>query len=327
MTGDSRQGRTESVRSASLYSWLSVYLKGIAMGAADSIPGVSGGTIAFITGIYERLITAITNLDPGALALLFDVGSSSGRQRLSERLVEMDVPFLVVLGSGIVTAVVAVSRVVYLALQQAPGATFAFFFGLIAASAIVLYDQLSLATPGRIAAAITGFGLAFLVSGVTAGANGIHTLPVVFVSGAIAIVAMVLPGVSGAFFLVLLGQYEYLTGTLKAFVDGLISALVGERTLLSLVDSGTTVVTFVVGAVVGLVTVAHAIRWALDHYRAATLSFLVSLMVGALRLPVIEMRASVETISPAAIGPLVLAIIVGGGAVLLLDRYTDDLSY
>ncbi|MCU4718446.1 DUF368 domain-containing protein [Halapricum hydrolyticum] len=297
------------------------------MGAADSIPGVSGGTIAFITGIYERLITAITSLDPGALTLFRDVGNPSGRRRLYDRLVEMDVPFLLVLGAGIITAVVAVSRVVYLALQQAPGATFAFFFGLIAASAIVLYDQLSLATPGRIAAAVAGFALAFLVSGVTAGANGIHTLPIVFVSGAIAVVAMVLPGVSGAFFLVLLGQYEYLTGTLKAFVDGLFSALVGDRTLLSLVDSGTTVVTFVVGAVVGLVTVAHAIRWALDHYRAATLSFLVSLMVGALRLPVIEMRDHTTTLSPENVAPLVLAIVVGGGVVLLLDLYTDDLSY
>ncbi|QSG09214.1 DUF368 domain-containing protein [Halapricum desulfuricans] len=310
-----------------LYSWLSVYLKGIAMGMADSIPGVSGGTIAFITGIYERLITAITNLDPNALALLGGLGSSSGRRRLYERLVEMDVPFLVVLGTGIVTAVVAMSRVVYGALQQAPGATFAFFFGLIAASAIVLYDQLSLSTPGRIVAAVAGFALAFLVSGVTAGADGIHTLPIVFVSGAIAIVAMILPGVSGAFFLVLLGQYEYLTGTLTAFVDGAIAVLLGDRSIASLLDPATTVVTFVGGAVIGVVTVAHAIRWALNHYRAATLSFLVSLMVGALRLPVIEMRANVETFSLASVSPLALAVLAGGGAVLVLDHYTDDLSY
>ncbi|WP_418886475.1 DUF368 domain-containing protein [Halapricum desulfuricans] len=310
-----------------MYSWLSVYLKGVAMGMADSIPGVSGGTIAFITGIYERLITAITNLDPNAFALLGGVGSSSGRRRLYERLVEMDVPFLVVLGTGIVTAVVAMSRVVYGALQQAPGATFAFFFGLIAASAIVLYDQLSLSTPGRIVAAVAGFALAFLVSGVTAGADGIHTLPIVFVSGAIAIVAMILPGVSGAFFLVLLGQYEYLTGTLTAFVDGAIAALLGERSIASLLDPATTVVTFVGGAVIGVVTVAHAIRWALNRYRAATLSFLVSLMVGALRLPVIEMRANVETLSLAAVAPLALAVLAGGGAVLALDHYTDDLSY
>ncbi|QSG12060.1 putative membrane protein, DUF368 family [Halapricum desulfuricans] len=310
-----------------LYSWLSVYLKGIAMGMADSIPGVSGGTIAFITGIYERLITAITNLDPNALALLGGLGSSSGRRRLYERLVEMDVPFLVVLGTGIVTAVVAMSRVVYGALQQAPGATFAFFFGLIAASAIVLYDQLSLGTPARVAAAVAGFALAFLVSGVTAGADGIHTLPIVFVSGAIAIVAMILPGVSGAFFLVLLGQYEYLTGTLTAFVDGAIAVLLGDRSIASLLDPATTVVTFVGGAVIGVVTVAHAIRWALNHYRAATLSFLVSLMVGALRLPVIEMRANVEAFSLAAVSPLTLAVLAGGGAVLVLDHYTDDLSY
>jgi len=326
MAGDAQQV-TETALGDTLMSWLSIYLKGIAMGTADSIPGVSGGTIAFITGIYERLITAITSVDPTAVTLLFGIVTSAGRRRLSDRLVEMDIPFLVVLGTGVATAVVAVSRFVYLALQQAPGATFAFFFGLIAASAIVLYEQLSLATPGRIAAAVTGFALAFLVSGVTAGADGIHALPIVFVAGSIAIVAMVLPGVSGAFFLVLLGQYEYLTGTLTAFVDGIIAAAVGDRAVGSLLDPATTVVTFVVGAVVGLFTVAHAIRWALDHYRAATLSFLVSLMVGALRLPVIEMRDATATVSPASIAPLLAATVVGGAAVLMLDHYTDDLSY
>jgi len=326
MAGDTQQA-TEAALGDALTSWLSVYLKGIAMGTADSIPGVSGGTIAFITGIYERLITAITSVDPAAATLLLGITSGRGRQRLADRLIEMDVPFLVVLGTGVVTAVVAVSRFVYLALQEAPGATFAFFFGLIAASAIVLYEQLSLATPGRIAAAVTGFVLAFLVSGVTAGADGIHALPIVFVAGSIAIVAMILPGVSGAFFLVLLGQYEFLTGTLTAFVDGSIAAAVGDRAVGSLLDPATTVVTFVAGAVVGLFTVAHAIRWALDHYRAATLSFLVSLMVGALRLPVIEMRDATATLSPESIAPLLLATVVGGGAVLVLDRYTDDLSY
>ncbi|MFW6435291.1 MAG: DUF368 domain-containing protein [Halovenus sp.] len=297
------------------------------MGTADSVPGVSGGTIAFIVGIYERLITAITRLDPRAVLLLRDVHRRDGRRRFARRLVEMDVPFLVALGLGVVSAIVAVSRLMHVALQAAEALTFAFFFGLIAASAVVLYEHMAVDTPGRIAAAVAGFAIAFLVSGVTSGGDIAHTLPIIFVAGSIAIVAMILPGVSGAFFLVLLGQYEYLTGVLTSFVDGLIAVAVGDRGLASLVESATTVLTFGVGAVIGLFTVAHAIRWALDHYRLATLSFLVSLMVGALRLPVERVLDSGPTLAVGSVGALGLAVGVGAGAVLLLDYYTDDLAY
>ncbi|MEF8880892.1 MAG: DUF368 domain-containing protein [Halapricum sp.] len=326
MAGDTQQ-TVETTLGDSLYGWLAIYLKGVAMGAADSVPGVSGGTIAFITGIYERLIAAITELDPKAVLLLAEIHQGSGRRRLYERLVEMDVPFLVTLGIGVVTAIVGVSRVVHAALQQAEALTFAFFFGLIAASAIVLYEQISVGTPGRLAAAAVGFTVAFLVSGVTGGSDVAHSLPIVFVAGSIAIVAMILPGVSGAFFLVLLGQYEYLTGVLTTFVDRLIAVLTGDRALVSTLESATTVVTFVVGALVGLFTVAHLIRWALDRYRVATLSFLVSLMVGALRLPVLRIRTNTATLSIETVLPLLASIAIGGGVVLALDRYTDDLSY
>jgi putative membrane protein len=326
MAGDTQQ-TVETTLGDSLYGWLAIYLKGVAMGAADSVPGVSGGTIAFITGIYERLIAAITELDPTAVFLLAEIHQGSGRRRLYERLVEMDVPFLVTLGIGVVTAIVGVSRVVHAALQQAEALTFAFFFGLIAASAIVLYEQISVGTPGRLAAAVIGFSVAFLVSGITGGSDVAHSLPIVFVAGSIAIVAMILPGVSGAFFLVLLGQYEYLTGVLTTFVDRLIDVLTGDRALVSTLESATTVVTFVVGALVGLFTVAHLIRWALDRYRVATLSFLVSLMVGALRLPVLRIRTNTTTLSIETVLPLLASIAIGGGVVLALDRYTDDLSY
>lgn len=344
MSGDTQQ-QSATAFGASIQHWLTVYLKGVAMGAADSVPGVSGGTIAFITGIYERLITAITQVDPTAVALLSDVHRREGRRALLDRIVEMDLPFLMVLGVGVATAIVTVSRVVHAALQQAEAVTFAFFFGLIAASAIVLYDQLSVDTPGQFAAGLLGFAIAFFVSGITAGTDVAHTLPIIFGAGSIAIVAMILPGVSGAFFLLLLGQYEYLTGVLKDFVDLFLSVLVGNRSVDSLLEPATTVVTFGVGAVIGLFTVAHAIRWALDNYRRATLSFLVSLMVGALRLPVEkvaentrgitirpELSLDVLSVDPGAISllavvGLVVAATIGAGAVLALDRYTDDLDY
>lgn len=307
-------------------TWLSVYLKGVFMGAADSVPGVSGGTIALITGIYERLIGAITAFDPGDLRLLTGVHTADGRAAVRDRLVEMDVPFLLVLGLGIVTAIVSISRVVHVALESQRALTFAFFFGLIAASAIVLYNEVDVGSPGRLAAAVAGFLFAFVVSGVTSGGSLPHTLPIVAAAGSVAITAMILPGISGAFILLLLGQYEFLTGTLSAFVDALVG-LASGGSVSRVTDPAATVVAFGLGGVVGLLTVAYLIRWALANYRAATLAFLVSLMVGALRLPAVEVMGNTASWTAPTIGATLLAGGVGAGAVLALDRYTDDLDY
>ena len=304
-----------------------VYLKGVAMGAADSVPGVSGGTIALITGIYERLISAIATLDPRAARHLLRVHHASGRQALVRRLLAMDVPFLVVLGSGVLTALIVVSRVMHAALASARALTFAFFFGLIAASAIVLYEHVSVRTIGRLAAAIAGFAIAFLVSGVSAGSEASHALPFVFVAGAIAITAMILPGVSGAFFLLLLGQYDYLMGVLKRFVDRMLGLVVGDATVTEVIGLGTTVLTFGFGAIVGLLAFARVVQWALSTYRAATLTFLVSLMVGALRLPAIEVLDHTAAWTPATTIATLAAAGIGALAVLLLDQYTESLSY
>ena len=307
--------------------WLIVYLKGVAMGAADSVPGVSGGTIALITGIYERLISAIAALDPRAARHLLRVHQTSSRRALKSRLLAMDIPFLVVLGTGVATAIVLVSRVMHVALADARALTFAFFFGLIAASAVVLYEHVSVGTAGRIGAALGGFVLAFYVSGVSAGAEASHALPIVFVSGAIAITAMILPGVSGAFFLILLGQYDYLTTVLKRFVDRLIGLVTGDATIGGVLDPGMVVVTWGIGAILGLLAFARVIKWALTHYRAATLTFLVSLMVGALRLPAIEVLENTTAWTAATTVATLAAAGIGVGVVLLLDRYTESLTY
>jgi putative membrane protein len=312
--------------STGIGAWATVYLKGLAMGAADSVPGVSGGTIALITGIYERLIDALTRLDPGVLRHAPSVHTRSGRQRLWDDLREMDLLFLVVLGLGVITALVGMSRVVHAALVAYRPETFAFFFGLIAASAVVLYDQLSIQTAPQIGAGVVGFVVAFYVTGISSGGALGHSLPILFVAGAVAITAMVLPGISGAFILVLLGQYAYLTGVLSDFVDSLLAVVTGGPTD-QLVSLGLQVATFGVGAVIGVLTMAHLIRRALDRYRAATLAFLVSLMVGSLRLPIAEVRTGIEAWTPATAGLIVGVAVVGAAAVVLLDRYTDDLDY
>lgn len=302
-------------------SWATVYLKGIAMGAADSVPGVSGGTIALITGIYERLIRALTALDPRVLEHVPDLDSADGRRRLLADFRAMDAFFLIVLGLGIATSIVTISRVVHAALGLARPQTFAFFFGLIAASAVVLYDQLSIDTRFELGAAVVGFVVAFLISGVSGGGGFGHALPVVFLAGAVAVSATVLPGISGAFILLLLGQYEFLTGTLTAFVDGLLA--LGANDLLS---NLAVVLTFCVGAAVGVVTIAHAVKHALERRRDATLAFLVSLMVGSLRLPIIEVVDGVEATAVADVTTALGAALVGGVAVLVLDYYTEDIS-
>ena len=302
-------------------AWLTVYLKGLAMGAADSVPGVSGGTIALITGIYERLIDALTALDPRVLEQLPALGASDGRRQFVADLRQMDVFFLLALGLGVATSIVTVSRVVHVALEVARPQTFAFFFGLIAASAVVLYDQLSLQTPLEIGSAAVGFLLAFLVTGISNGGGLGHALPLIFVAGTVAISAMVLPGISGAFLLILFGQYEYLTGVLTDLVDGVLAF--GADDLLA---NLAVVVTFGGGAVIGLFTVAHVVRRALDEYRAATIAFLVSLMVGSLRLPVAEVITGVEPTALPAVTTALGAALAGSVAVLLLDYYTEDLS-
>ena len=303
---------------------IGVYLKGIAMGSADAVPGVSGGTIALITGIYERLITALTELDPTAVALLPGIASASGRTRLRERLVAMDVPFLVALGLGIVTAVVTVSRAVHYAEETAPALLFAFFFGLIAASAVILRDEVDARTPSRALSGLAGFALAFVLAGEISGALP-HTLPVVGVAGAIAICAMILPGISGALILLLLGQYLFLTETLSGFVDTLVG-VAGGGSAAALVEPGAVVVVFVLGAVVGLFSVAHLVKYALRHHRAATLTFLVALMVGALRYPATKVVANVEAWTPATAAAVVGAGAVGAGVVVAVDRITGDID-
>ena len=306
--------------------WAAVYLKGAAMGAADAVPGVSGGTIALITGIYERLVGAIASLDPeealALLPLLPRLGDASARRELGDALSEMEVPFLLVLGVGVLSAVVTVANAVDVAYHEYPGLTFAFFFGLIAASVVVLLGEVSADTPGRIAAGVVGFAFAFVLSGLSHGNVLPGGLAVMFVAGAVAICAMVLPGVSGSLILLTLGKYETMTGAVSEATDALFAGALGDA-----VDPVSTLVVFSGGALVGILTFARVVEWALDHYRAATLTFLVALMAGALRAPAIEIADATAAWTAATVAPLLAAGVVGAGAVLALDATTDDLDY
>lgn len=305
--------------------FLVVYLKGFSMGSADIVPGVSGATIALILGIYDRLIRAITAIDPRAFRSAVRVSEPAERAALRAELERIDAMFLLALGLGIGTAIVVLSELLYTAVTEYPVPTYGFFFGLIAASAFILYGEIDRWTGRRVTVSVAGIGLAAAVTGVTqAGVS--HGPAMIVLAGAVAVCAMILPGVSGSLFLLILGQYEFITGTVSAFVDGLFGLLTGEA-LAPVFETGTVIVLFALGAVVGLFTMAHAVRRALERYRVTTLAFLVSLMVGGLRLPATEVSSNLDAALRADLAVAVVAGIVGVGTVLLVDRYTDGLEY
>jgi putative membrane protein len=292
------------------------YLKGAAMGAADAVPGVSGGTIALLVGVYERLVSAVASVTPGAVVGVLALPLPGRRRAAVAAFRGFDGPFLAALGAGVVTAVVFVTRVLGPLIDSRPVPTFGLFFGLIGASALVLVADVSLDTPGRAGAAVAGAVAGFVLSG-----EGSAALPAgpatTVLAGSVAVSAMVLPGVSGSLLLLVLRQYERMVDTLRRFVDALVAA--PRAGLGPVVEPGTTVFLFVTGAVVGLFTVAHGVRLALDRRPEATLAALLGLVVGALRAPVV--RAGLDG-SGGDVGAFAAAALAGAVVVAALDRLT-----
>mgnify|MGYP006283286971 CR=1 FL=1 len=308
-----------------LREWASTYLIGMFMGSADAVPGVSGGTIALIVGIYERLITAITAVTPqavlGFLKALTPLDGGVSVRRAEAIFDDVDGWFLLILLLGILTAVVIVTRIITVLNESAPVVLYGFFFGLIAASAVVLLRAISIRTVGAGVAAVAGFLLAFLMSGQAEELFG-GGLPLVFVAGTVAVSAMILPGLSGSLILVILGQHARLSETLSEFVDGLAGLATGGS-VDAITGPGTVVVTFIAGGLVGLFTISRVVRYALNRNREVTLAFLVALVVGALRAPVATVRAEVGFSTEVTITFLGVSV-VGAVVVLALDYYAAD---
>lgn len=292
------------------------YLKGAAMGAADAVPGVSGGTIALLVGVYERLVSAVASVTPGAVAGVLALPLPGRRRAAVAAFRGFDGPFLAALGAGVLTAVVVVTRVLGPLIDSRPVPTFGLFFGLIGASALVLAADVSLETPGRAGAMVAGAVAGFVLSG-----EGSAALPAgpatTVLAGSVAVSAMILPGVSGSLLLLVLRQYERMVDTLRRFVDALVAA--PRAGLGPVVEPGTTVALFVTGAVVGLFTVAHGVRLALDRRPEATLASLLGLVVGALRAPVV--RAGLDGSSGDVVA-FAAAALAGVVAVVAIDRLT-----
>lgn len=240
------------------------------MGAADVVPGVSGGTMAFILGIYTQLLDAIKSFDATLLRLIL-------RGRVRDALAHVPFGFLIPLGMGLVTAFVSLCELLSYLLATQESLLFAFFFGLVAGSIVILAARHTWNGRG-VAALIVGAIVAYVIVGLVPAQPG-HSPLVLFLSGAIAICAMILPGISGSFLLLILGQYAHCVNALSSAFDALRHgdfAMLGDITFRTILPVG-------LGAVVGLAAFARVLSWLLNRHGTVTVAALIGFMVGSLR--------------------------------------------
>ncbi|WP_100612550.1 DUF368 domain-containing protein [Confluentibacter lentus] len=235
--------------------YLIITLKGLAMGAADAIPGISGGTIAFISGIYEELISTISNIKPSLFKTLFKKGIAAFWK-------EANGNFVLALLSGIVISYISFMKLAKYLLEYHPILIWSFFFGLIVASIYFVGKQITKWDLPTIIALIIGAGIAFYISILPVMAAN-DSLLFLFFAGAIAICAMILPGISGSFILIILGAYKTISDAIHD---------IDIKKLLI----------FIAGAVVGLLSFSHALKWLFKNYHNITLALLTGFIFGSL---------------------------------------------
>lgn len=238
-------------------------LKGACMGAADVIPGVSGGTIAFIMGIYDEFVGSIASINAAALKLLF-------KGKFREFWKHINGGFLLSIFVGIITSVLLLAGLMQYLLNNFPIQTWAFFFGLIVASSLFILRGVS--GWGLKEAAFTALGIVLGVAVCTLSPTETPDgLWFVFISGAIAICAMILPGISGSFILLILGKYQFMMSA----VSGLVSGTDFWHNLLILC-------VFATGAVIGLLSFSKFLHWLLAKWHKETLVTLAGFIIGSL---------------------------------------------
>ena len=230
------------------------------MGAADIVPGVSGGTIALVFGIYERLLANV-GLGAKALGRLLK-GDLSG---FKDRLTAIDWLFIVPLGAGILVAIGLLSSIIERLLQERPEEMAGLFFGLVLGSIVVAWGLLSERSFNQLAVMLAVGVATFVLLGFQSGPAASPPLLAFLGAGAIAICAMILPGISGSFLLLMMGMYAAVLGA------------VHDRDVASLA-------VFAVGAVIGLALFSTALNWLLDHHHDTLLAALIGLMIGSLRV-------------------------------------------
>ncbi len=272
--------------------YLGLAARGFCMGAAEIVPGVSGGTMAFILGIYHELLDSIKAVDAKFLRMLFSLRLRDAAHLLPWR-------FMLALAAGNVLAFFSLARLLETQLERHPTRVWAFFFGLVLGSVVTVGRNVPRWNRATISAALIALAGVYLLVGATS-AHTSETIGFLFLSGALAIIAMILPGISGSYILVLLGKYRFI---LAAFNNGDMFALA----------------VFAAGAALGLATFARFLSWLFSRYHDLTVATLTGLMLGSLRKvwPWKNAVNNTELALPAALDAEV-AITIAIGAVGLL---------
>ncbi len=267
-----------------------LYLKGVAMGLGDSVPGISGGTIAVITKIYDQLVYSIRAVDLRACGLLF-----TGQFRAVWEYINGT--FLLILALGILSGLLISANTVLFLLENYFAPLMAFFIGMVLASSALLRNEFSLKAWQNIVALFVGLLLAMSIGFISPRSAELSLL-YVFFSGAIAISAMILPGLSGAFILLLLGVYEFILGALLSFNLPYITV-------------------FVLGCAVGLIAFSRVLSWLLREHHQLSYGFITGMLLGSVTAlwpwPTAEERYNM--LLPAA-----LCLVLGAAVVVLLQK-------
>lgn len=243
------------MKERNILQYIFVSLRGIAMGAADIVPGVSGGTIAFITGIYEELIESINRINFQAVGILKREGVLACWKHINGN-------FFVFLFLGIGVSLLTLSKIVLYLLVNQPVMLWSFFFGLIIASIWLIGKSIKHWNFGVILSLLVGTGIAFYISSLQTVAH-VDAKWYIFLSGMIAICAMILPGISGSFILVLMGSYHIILSALK------------EKEL-------DVIVLFAAGCLIGLLSFARVLKYLFNHFKEVTIALLTGFMIGSL---------------------------------------------
>jgi len=317
---------------------VSLFLKGFGMGAANIIPGVSGGTIALITGIYERLIAALHNFDYHAVKLFF-------KFKFKKLYEKVDGGFLASLILGVVVSTFTLAKLMKYLLEYHETLLFAFFFGLILASIIIVMKRVKNWNGLIFFWFIVGAIAAYLITS-SKSIDTPDTALYIFLSGFIAIIAMILPGISGSYILLILGKYKFAIELVTSLTSYLKNVFVGIfkgdfSKIISLFPAseiGLTII-FLLGCVLGLVIFSKLLNWLFKRYHDVTISVLAGFMLGSLNIiwpwkviidtyidPRGVEKKIQENIFPTEIDQMffyiIVYIIVGFVAVYLIEKFS-----
>ncbi len=278
---------------------IKIFLRGFLMGTCDIMPGISGGTIALITGIYDKLIGAISNIKLLFLKPLLKGDINEFKKQLLE---EVDFEFFIPLGLGMAVAMLIMASVINYLLGNYAAFTYSFFGGLILASIYILYKQLDAFNVQAISTTLIFAVLAYIFVGLNP-MQAAHSLPILFISGFIAICAMLLPGISGSSLLLLLGQYEYMINVLHTF---------------SIIE----IIIFVIGAVLGFMIMSRIIKYMLENHKQLTVATLIGIMLGSMRIPMQNVVTAPLTSLPIC---LIIAVIAMALVLVVETKFNYEL--